>query len=683
MYEQYLADASSVSESWQEFFADYKRDVDVAPSTNGEKGQKPARATAPARPEEPAESESSASADSAREAKLATNPEGSRRPQERGEPIRGVGARIVENMERSLGVPTATSYRNVPAKLLEVNRSVINGYLGRTRGGKVSFTHLIGFAVVRAIADSVPAMNNAYVEGADGKPRIIRNEHVGLGIAVDLEKADGSRSLVVPVVKNADTLDFRGFWGSYEELIRKVRNNKLTPDDFAGATVSLTNPGTIGTVQSVPRLMPGQGLIVGVGSIEFPAEMQAADPETLADLGMSKIITISSTYDHRIIQGAESGLFLKRVHELLLGEEGFYDEVFRSLGVPYEAVQWRQDVRPVDQVTHRLEKQMAVQRLINMYRVRGHLMADLDPLRWREPKMHTELDPLTYGLTIWDLDREYLTGGLAGEDKLTLRHILKVLRDAYCRTLGIEYMHIQDPEQKAWIQEQVEGVAVELQADEQQHVLGRLNAAEAFEKFLATKYIGQKRFGLEGGESAIVILDAVLEQAAGRAWTRPSSAWRTGAGSTSSSTSWARISTGCSREFEGYVTRGLGPGQRRRQVPPRPGGHLRVAPRRIDRRRARRQPQPPRGRRPRRHRHGPGPAGPDRPARGLLGAARPHPRRRRVRRTGRRRRDAADVRHPRLPRRRHGARHRQQPDRLHHHARREPLGVLHVPTWPR
>ncbi len=508
MYEQYLADASSVSESWQEFFADYKRDVDVAPSTNGEKGQKPARATAPARPEEPAESESSASADSAREAKLAS------RPQERGEPIRGVGARIVENMERSLGVPTATSYRNVPAKLLEVNRAVINGYLGRTRGGKVSFTHLIGYAVVRAIADSVPAMNNAYVEGSDGKPRIIRNEHVGLGIAVDLEKADGSRSLVVPVVKNADTLDFRGFWGSYEELIRKVRNNKLTPDDFAGATVSLTNPGTIGTVQSVPRLMPGQGLIVGVGSIEFPAEMQAADPETLADLGMSKIITISSTYDHRIIQGAESGLFLKRVHELLLGEDGFYDEVFRSLDVPYEAVQWRQDVRPVDQVTHRLEKQMAVQRLINMYRVRGHLMADLDPLRWREPKMHTELDPLTYGLTIWDLEREYLTGGLAGEDELTLRQILKVLRDAYCRTLGIEYMHIQDPEQKAWIQEQVEGVSVELQADEQQHVLGRLNAAEAFEKFLATKYIGQKRFGLEGGESAIVILDAVLEQAA-------------------------------------------------------------------------------------------------------------------------------------------------------------------------
>ena len=496
MYERYLDDPSSVTAAWQDFFADYRSDRGGQPASNGgpaPKAETP-RAEAPKA-----------------DAKPAAEPSSEPQP---GEAIRGVGARIVENMERSLAVPTATSYRQVPAKLLEVNRRVINGYLGRTRGGKVSFTHLIGYAIVRAVADDVPAMNNNYVAGSDGKPRIVRNEHVGLGIAVDLEKSDGSRSLVVPVVKDADTLDFRAFWASYEELIRKVRNNKLTPDDFSGATVSLTNPGTIGTVQSVPRLMPGQGLIVGVGSIDYPAEYQAADPDTLADLGLSKVITISSTYDHRIIQGAESGLFLKRVHELLLGEDGFYDDIFRALGVPYEAVQWRQDVRPVDQESHRLEKQMAVQRLINMYRVRGHLIADLDPLRWREPHMHPELDPLTYGLTIWDLDREYLTGGLAGRDRMTLGQILKVLRDAYCRTIGIEYMHIQEPEQKAWLQEKVEGVSVELTPEEQQHVLGRLNAAEAFEKFLATKYVGQKRFGLEGGESAIVILDAVLEAAA-------------------------------------------------------------------------------------------------------------------------------------------------------------------------
>jgi multifunctional 2-oxoglutarate metabolism enzyme len=509
MYDQYRQDPSSVSEAWQDFFEDYQRDTDSRPEP-----------TAPGRTARRTELTPAGAGDPARSTPRADptpEPDGAAAPapaDEAGQPIRGAGARIVANMEKSLEVPTATSYRQVPAKLLEVNRRVINGYLGRTRGGKVSFTHLIGFAVVRAIAHDVPAMNNSFAAGHDGGPRLVVNDHVGLGIAVDVEKSDGSRSLLVPCVKDADTLDFKSFWASYEELIRKVRNNKLSPDDFSGVTATLTNPGTIGTVQSVPRLMPGQGLIVGVGSIDYPAEYQAADPDTLADLGLSKVITISSTYDHRIIQGAESGLFLKRVHELLLGEDDFYDDIFRSLGVPYEAVRWRPDVRPVDQEAHRLEKQMAVQRLINIYRVRGHLIADLDPLRWREPHMHHELDPLTYGLTIWDLDREYLTGGLSGEDRMTLGNILKVLRDAYCRTLGIEYMHIQEPDQKAWIQEQVEGVSVELDADSQSHVLGRLNAAEAFEKFLATKYVGQKRFGLEGGESAIVILDALLEAAA-------------------------------------------------------------------------------------------------------------------------------------------------------------------------
>jgi len=431
-----------------------------------------------------------------------------------GEPIRGVGARIVANMEASLGVPTATSFREVPARLLEVNRQILNGYLGRTRGGKVSFTHLIGYAVVRAIADTVPAMNNTYVEDADGKPRIVRNDHVGLGIAVDLEKPDGSRSLLVPVVKGADALDFLGFHAAYEELIRKVRSNKLSPDDFAGATVTLTNPGTIGTVQSVPRLMPGQGVIVGVGSLDYPTAFAGADPSTIASLGLSKVITISSTYDHRIIQGAESGLFLKRVHELLLGADEFYDDIFRSVGVPYEAVLWRRDVNPADHEQTMVEKQVQVDRLINMHRVRGHLIADLDPLAAEEPTMHPELDPATYGLTIWDLDREFLTHGVGGRDRMKLGDLLHVLRDAYCRTIGIEYMHIQDPDEKLWIQEHVEGITGGLAPDEQRHILGRLNAAEALEKFLGTKYLGQKRFGIDGAESAIPLLDAILSEAA-------------------------------------------------------------------------------------------------------------------------------------------------------------------------
>ena len=497
MHEQYLADPTSVSESWRDFFADYKRDADSL----GRPAATPAAAPVAAPASVPTVAPASPAPTVAPSDPL-------------GEPIRGAGARIVANMEASLAVPTATSFRIVPAKLLEVNRRVINGYLGRTRGGKVSFTHLIGFAVVRAIQDTVPAMNRSFVEDADGKPRVLQHDHIGLGIAVDLEKRDGSRTLLVPVVKDADTLDFRGFWGAYEDLIRKVRSNKISPDDFGGITVSLTNPGTIGTLQSVPRLMPGQGLIVGVGSLDYPAEWKAADPVTLADLGVSKVITLSSTYDHRIIQGAESGLFLKRVEELLLGADGFYDEVFRALEVPYEAVQWRRDINPIDRDQAMLDKQMAVANLIRLHRVRGHLIADLDPLRWKEPAMPVELDPATYGLTIWDLDREFLTGGLAGRERFALGDILHVLRDAYCRTIGIEYMHIQDPVEQRWIQDHVEGVSPELPTDDQRHILERLNAAEAFEKFLATKYVGQKRFGLEGAESAIPILDAILEAAA-------------------------------------------------------------------------------------------------------------------------------------------------------------------------
>ncbi|MEY2423706.1 MAG: multifunctional 2-oxoglutarate metabolism enzyme [Acidimicrobiaceae bacterium] len=501
MYEQYLADPKSVSASWQEFFEDYRRD----------QHEPVAAAAAPA--------PIAKAATAAKAAPAAEQPVEAPAPEhtedkEEGRPLRGAAARIVANMEESLHVPTATSFREVPARLLEVNRSVINGYLGRTRGGKVSFTHLIGFAVVRAIAESMPVMNSSFVKSADGSPRVIRHDHIGLGIAVDLEKSDGSRTLLVPVIRDADTLDFRAFWGAYEDLIRKVRSNKISPDDFAGATISLTNPGTIGTVQSVPRLMPGQGAIVGVGALDYPAAYQGADPAALAELGVSKVLVLTSTYDHRVIQGAESGLFLKRVHELLLGADGFYDNVFRSLGVPYEAVQWRRDVNPVDRDQAMLEKQMAVDTLIRVYRVRGHLIADLDPLASKEPHMFNELDPATYGLTIWDLEREFLTNGLAGNARMKLGDILRLLRDAYCRTVGIEYMHIQELDEQHWIQEQVEGVQGELSPEDQRHILDRLNAAEAFETFLATKYVGQKRFGMQGAESAIPTLDAIIEEAA-------------------------------------------------------------------------------------------------------------------------------------------------------------------------
>jgi 2-oxoglutarate dehydrogenase E1 component len=502
MYEQYAADPESVGESWREFFEDY-RSMNTPLQVQTDPLPTPSQTPSPAAPPVGASDQPSPQAAST----PAPVPE-------IGEPIRGVGAVIVKNMEASLGVPTATGFRNIPAKLLEVNRKVINGYRSRTGMGKVSFTHLIGYAMVRAIAETVPNMKNGFLEDADGKPRLIRHEHVNMGLAVDVDKGDGTRSLIVPVLKQADSLDFAGFLAAYEEIIRKVKNNKLTIDDYAGANITLTNPGTIGTVQSVPRLMPGQGVIVGVGSIDYPAEFEGSDRRNLSSLGISKVVTVTSTYDHRIIQGAESGIFLKRVHELLLGEHGFYDDIFKDLGMPYEAVKWRPDINPIDREEAMLAKQMAVAKLIRVHRVRGHLIADLDPLRWKEPRTPVELDPATYGLTIWDLDREFLTDNVGGQQKMTLGDLLGVLRDAYCRTIGVEYMHIQSTEEQAWIQERVEGTSPTYTKEQKYRILERLNAAEAFEKFLATKYVGTKRFGIEGAESAIPILDAILSGAA-------------------------------------------------------------------------------------------------------------------------------------------------------------------------
>jgi multifunctional 2-oxoglutarate metabolism enzyme len=502
MYEQYREDPSALSKSWQDFFQDYRPEEPTGPSGgNGRASNGASTGTAER------STDGSDGRPSPRPA-AATVTEGGPEPAR----IRGVGARIVENMEISLGVPTATSVRDMPAKLLEVNRRIINNYLRRTRGGKVSFTHLIAYAMVRAAKD-VPAMTRTYAETSDGKPAVLQPEEFGVGLAVDVEGKDGSRALMVPVIKDASTMGFDGFLRAYEELIRKVRTGKLDAAMFSGGTITITNPGMIGTVHSIPRLMAGQSAILGVGTIDHPAEYQAADPRTLAKLGVGKVITLTSTYDHRVIQGAESGAYLARVHELLLGGDGFYDEVFSSLGLPYEPARWRTDTSNLDSEADLLSRQMAVGQLANMYRVRGHLIADLDPLRQHSPVMHKELDPTYYGLSIWDLDREFLTDIGGQTRKMALADILGVLRDAYCRTVGIEYGHVLDPEQKAWIRDQVEGVREDVSAEDQLWILERLNAAEAFESFLHTKYVGQKRFGLEGAEALIPLLDAVCEAA--------------------------------------------------------------------------------------------------------------------------------------------------------------------------
>jgi 2-oxoglutarate decarboxylase len=482
MYDRFLADPKDVSDSWREFFADYQRSTVPSVAT--------ASSTPPPQPSVTIDSEAT--------------------------PLRGAAARIVTNMNASLGVPTATSVRTVSARLLEVNRSALNETLARSSGAKVSFTHFIAYAIVKGLM-AIPSMNSSFVEAVDqkGTPGVRHHEHVGLGLAVDVQRPDGSRNLLVPVIRDADTMDFRSFLMAYEDLVRKVHGGSFGADDFVGATVSLTNPGTLGTVQSVPRLMAGQGAIFGVGALGWPAGFEAADPRALAELGVGKVMNLTSTYDHRIIQGAESGLFLKYVTECLTGEHEFYDGVFASLGVAYEPARWSKDHNPaVGEGDHeRILKQIHVQELINMYRVRGHLNAHLDPLHSEPPVLHTELDLATYGLTMWDLHRRFVVSGLAGRNEATLEEILSILRDAYCRTTGIEYGHIMDPVQKRWIQERVEGVDLSMTIDEQRRILEGLSEAEVFERFLHSRYVGQKRFGLEGGESTIVALRAMLDVA--------------------------------------------------------------------------------------------------------------------------------------------------------------------------
>ncbi|MGR7023599.1 multifunctional oxoglutarate decarboxylase/oxoglutarate dehydrogenase thiamine pyrophosphate-binding subunit/dihydrolipoyllysine-residue succinyltransferase subunit [Geodermatophilus sp. URMC 62] len=591
MYQQFLADPSSVDQAWHEFFADYRPGSPVAASDDRERGsatptddtapapapaapasgngsangaapaaraQQPAPAAAATSPERPAVADAAGSAtrpsspavapdapepaprstpvaerteatvvgrasdraDQQRAASPAAAPEPAAKAAPKAAPkapeapaadgpkrtpLRGAAASVVKNMNASLTVPTATSVRSVPAKLLADNRIVINNHLKRARGGKVSFTHLIGYALVRAL-DDFPEMNASFTE-VDGKPTLVQPEHVNFGLAIDLPKSDGSRSLVVASIKAAETMDFAQFWGAYEDVIRRARAGKLTLEDFSGTTISLTNPGTVGTNHSVPRLTAGQGAIIGVGAMEYPAEFQGMSPQALTEMAVSKTITLTSTYDHRIIQGAQSGDFLRRLHQLLLGEDGFYDEVFRSLRLPYEPVRWMPDVRVGRE--GQIDKEARVIEVIEAYRRNGHLMADTDPLEFKV-RSHPDLDILQHGLTLWDLDREFPVGGFAGERTMPLRDILGVLRDSYCRTVGVEYMHITDPEERQWLQERIEVKHAQPDRDKQKHVLGRLNAAEAFETFLQTKYVGQKRFSLEGGESLIPVLDEVL-----------------------------------------------------------------------------------------------------------------------------------------------------------------------------
>ncbi|MFE2532510.1 multifunctional oxoglutarate decarboxylase/oxoglutarate dehydrogenase thiamine pyrophosphate-binding subunit/dihydrolipoyllysine-residue succinyltransferase subunit [Streptomyces sp. NPDC059371] len=536
IYQQYLQDPNSVDRAWWDFFADYKPGAPAASAPAGtaaagaagttttaapaapvppaarqappQAPAAPAPAAAPAAPKPAAAAPApAAAAPAAAKPKAAPAAPAAEAPEY--VTLRGPAGAVAKNMNASLELPTATSVRAVPVKLLFDNRIVINNHLKRARGGKISFTHLIGYAMVQAIK-AMPSMNWHFVE-KDGKPTLVKPPHVNFGLAIDLVKPNGDRQLVVAGIKKAETLNFFEFWQAYEDIVRRARDGKLTMDDFTGVTVSLTNPGGLGTVHSVPRLMPGQSVIMGVGSMDYPAEFQGTSQDTLNKLGIAKVMTLTSTYDHRVIQGAASGEFLRIVANYLLGETGFYDEIFESLRIPYEPVRWLKDIDAShdDDVT----KAARVFELIHSYRVRGHVMADTDPLEYKQRK-HPDLDITEHGLTLWDLEREFAVGGFSGKSLMKLRDILGVLRDSYCRTTGIEFMHIQDPKQRKWIQDRIERPHSKPEREEQLRILRRLNSAEAFETFLQTKYVGQKRFSLEGGESVIPLLDAVIDSAA-------------------------------------------------------------------------------------------------------------------------------------------------------------------------
>lgn len=433
-------------------------------------------------------------------------------------PITGPAKKIVENMEQSLTVPTATSFRTVPVKVLEENRRIINEHFASQGLGKVSFTHIIAWAIVQAIK-VYPHLNVGFGVVND-VPSRLEHEDVNLGIAIDIEKKDGSRSLLVPNIKGANKMNFAEFFAAYNDRVKRAREGKLEIADFQGTTISLTNPGTIGTAASNPRLMAGQSAIIATGAIEYPAEYQAMTDAALSSIGISKTVTVTNTYDHRVIQGAESGLFLAKIHEFLIGQNEFYDDIFADLEINYPPLRWAKDNNPslLGDSREQVEKQANVLQLINTYRVRGHFLADIDPLNMTS-RMASELDLENFGLTIWDLDRTFITGGLHGEQTATLRRILEILRRAYCGKVGIEYRHIQSNDEKNWIRARVREQFVDTQplaVEIKKELLQKLIEAEQFEQFLHKKYLGQKRFSLEGCETVIPMLDQLIEGASAR-----------------------------------------------------------------------------------------------------------------------------------------------------------------------
>src|SRR5437899_4440635 len=494
MYEQYLRDPASVGEEWRQLFDNGRlAELPVIPTDRaevlgrGEKGE-----VLPAAPP--------------RTSPISPLPSGLT-------PLTGPAARLAQNMTDSLSVPTATSFREIVVDTLDARRRELNARLAAS-GKKISYTHLIGYAIVHA-ARAFPVMTHAFQE-ADGKPHRLDPGGVSLGLAVDVEKKDGSRTLVVPVIKHAEGMDFAAFHTTYETLVEKARTGRLLPDDFAGGTITLTNPGTIGTVASVPRLMKGQASIIATGAIR--------------QSGGAKLITITSTYDHRVIQGAESGMFLRKLEALLNGEDQFYEGVFESVGVgrgalgvaPAPAGQAPAPPMPhaprpgvdVEVGVEELKHVAAAMALVKAIRHFGHLAARLDPLA-SDPPGDPALDPRPLGLTPEIMARvpaEVLRVYVPGR---TLADAYPELLKTYCGTIAYEVEHIGSHQERVWLRQVIESGQHRppLAADEKRKLLSRLTAVEMLERFLHTAYLGQKRFSIESLDALVPMLDLTIELA--------------------------------------------------------------------------------------------------------------------------------------------------------------------------
>jgi 2-oxoglutarate decarboxylase len=490
MYEDYLRDPASVPEDWRKLFDNGKTgELPIIPTSRADVLGDEGRGTR----------DGSAVTESPRPLSPVPPPPGAT-------PITGPAARLVANMTESLTVPTATSFRDIAVGTLDERRKALNAQLAQlaTTGKKISFTHLIGYAIVQA-AKQFPVMTHAFQE-IDGKPHRLTPPGVSLGLAVDVERKDGSRGLVVPVIKHAEGMDFAAFHRTYETLVEKARANKLLPDDFAGATITLTNPGTIGTVASVPRLMKGQGSIIATGAIR--------------DIAGAKVMTITSTYDHRVIQGAESGMFLRHLDSLLQGEQRYYEQVAESLGVKgavsgeqgavaTPAIPAPRSPLPAPDEAKFVAAGMALVRAIRRL---GHRAAHLDPLG-SEPPGDPSLDPTPLGLTPdamaripTDVLRVYVPGA-------TLAEALPHLTATYCGTIAYEVEHIASHEERVWLRRVIESGEHRkpLSAADKRRLLTRLTLVDALERFLQRAYLGQKRFSIEGVDMTVPMLDTTLE----------------------------------------------------------------------------------------------------------------------------------------------------------------------------